>query len=205
MPVTDLDSAIEDLYSIAVNPTHAYHSDSQTALFLLSTLADVIQSLKDFDIPNATAYKLPISYILFDSAIEIGIMPSPFNTSLQTASDDDHYPILAESNWDGIRPIWRIAIFSRRKCNVGARNDYHPVALACKSPWHTNWFCTECCESLINISDTDFIMVTLSISQCGEPGFRSSSRWWRCVESIRDESLRNWDIGGMHVLAEVLI
>jgi hypothetical protein len=102
MPVTDLDSAIEDLYSIAINPTHAYHSNSQTALFLLSTLTDVIQSLKDFDIPNAIAYKLPICYILFDSALETGIIPFYSDTSVQTASHYDHHPILAEGNRDGI-------------------------------------------------------------------------------------------------------
>jgi hypothetical protein len=102
MPITDLDSAIEDLYSIAINPTHAYHSNSQTSLFLLSTLTDVIQSLKEFDIPNAVAYKLPICYILFDSALEIGTIPLYSDTSVQTASHYDHHPVSAEGNRDGI-------------------------------------------------------------------------------------------------------
>ena len=72
MAVTDLGRAIKDLYSIAINPTHVYHSNSQKALFLRSSLTDLIQSLEGLELSKKRAYIISISYILFDSAVETG-------------------------------------------------------------------------------------------------------------------------------------
>jgi hypothetical protein len=72
MAVTDLGRALKDIYSIAINRTHVYHSSSQTALSLLSSLANLIQSMEGPDLSKKKAYRIAISYILFDSAVERG-------------------------------------------------------------------------------------------------------------------------------------
>jgi hypothetical protein len=72
MASIDEPTAIEEIYSIAINPDHPYHSNPQIALSLLSAVANILQSA---DISGTTGtLKLAISYIYLESASNSGVL-----------------------------------------------------------------------------------------------------------------------------------
>ena len=68
MDLSDL--AVDELYADAINPDHPYHSNPQTALSLIATIIDILQST---DPSDTMVLKLVISYIHFEF---------PYNSSI---------------------------------------------------------------------------------------------------------------------------